>query len=131
MTAPLSDSRPRCPSCVCSGLEPPLPNLPARASAADAFTEVPLTDFAAGYCTAVAAPDHCGPPGPVVSPVAVLHHPGFDTPPPHRPATAGTAARQFVSAGPCGPSGLQEKHNHTAAQCLLQPMQISMCPAER
>ena len=64
----------------------PLPNFPVRAPAADAFTEVLLTDFTAGYCelhlrvlpTAVlltAAPDHCGPPGPVVSPVAVLQQP--------------------------------------------------------
>ncbi len=59
----------------------PLPNLPVRAPAADAFTEVPLTDFTAGYCTAstavllTAAPDHRGPPGPVVSPVAVLRQP--------------------------------------------------------
>lgn len=36
------------------------------------------------YCTA--APDHCGPPGPVVSAVTVQRKPGFDTPPPHRPA---------------------------------------------
>jgi hypothetical protein len=28
----------------------PLPNCPVRASAADAFTEVPLTDFTAGHC---------------------------------------------------------------------------------
>ncbi|WP_202919868.1 hypothetical protein [Streptomyces adustus] len=32
------------------GLGAPLPNLPVRASAADAFTEVLLTDFTAGYC---------------------------------------------------------------------------------
>lgn len=75
-------SRPRRLSCVCSGLEPTA-DLPVRAPAADAFTEVLLTDFTAGSCelaltgtaTAVllmAAPDHCGPPGPVVSPVAVL-----------------------------------------------------------
>jgi hypothetical protein len=31
-------------------LRTPLPNLPVRASAADAFTEVLLTDFTAGYC---------------------------------------------------------------------------------
>ncbi|GEJ98930.1 hypothetical protein TNCT1_12070 [Streptomyces sp. 1-11] len=60
-----------------------LPNLPMRAPAADAFTEVLLTALTAGYCdpsitgtaTAVllmAAPDHCGPPGPVASPVAAL-----------------------------------------------------------
>jgi hypothetical protein len=59
----------------------PLPNLPVRAPAADAFTEVPLTDLTAGYRELhlrellTAAPDHCGPPGPVVSPVAVLQQP--------------------------------------------------------
>ena len=31
-------------------LRTPLPNCPVRASAADAFTEVLLTDFTAGYC---------------------------------------------------------------------------------
>ena len=31
-------------------LRTPLPNLPARAPAADAFTEVLLSYFAAGYC---------------------------------------------------------------------------------
>ena len=46
----------------------PLPNLPARAPAANAFTEVLLTDFTAVYCAlplrycSAAAPDHCGPP---------------------------------------------------------------------
>lgn len=46
-----------------------------------------------------AAPRHFRPPGPVVSPVAVVQQPGFETPPPHRHTR--TAARQFVSAGPC------------------------------
>ena len=45
----------------------PLPNLPVRAPAADAFTEVLLTDFTAGYCepsltgTATAVLPHGGP----------------------------------------------------------------------
>ena len=70
-------------------LRTPLPNLPVRASAADAFTEVLLTQLhcwvlrtaLAGTAPALtallltAAPDHCGPPGPVVSPVAVLQQP--------------------------------------------------------
>ena len=112
-TAPLSGSRPRHPSCVCSGLEPPLPNLPVRASAADAFTEVLLTDFAAGYfepsltgtATAallMAAPDHCGPPGPVVSPVAALQPLWLrnSTTAPSCELQLRTAARQFISAGP-------------------------------
>ena len=61
----------------------PLPNLPVRASAADAFTEVlrtcllhcwvlrtALSGTAPPAVLPTAAPDHCGPPGPVVSPVA-------------------------------------------------------------
>lgn len=38
----------------------PLPNLPVRAPAADAFTEVPLTDFTAGYCELHLQKRHCG-----------------------------------------------------------------------
>lgn len=55
-------------------LRTPLPNFPERAPAADAFTEVLLTRL---HCWVLltAAPDHCGPPGPVVSPVAVLQQP--------------------------------------------------------
>ncbi|PNG24088.1 hypothetical protein C1J00_00120 [Streptomyces cahuitamycinicus] len=83
-----------------------------RAPAVDAFTEVLLTDTTAGTAVLLAAaPDHCGPPGPAVSPVAVLRFPGFETPRPHRPAhcNCGTAARQFMSAGPFRLSGLREK----------------------
>ena len=79
--APLSGSQPRRLSCVCSGLEPhcrtsrcarPQPTPSPRCCSLTSLlgtanrtyrTAVPLT----------AAPDHCGPPGPVVSPVAVLH----------------------------------------------------------
>jgi hypothetical protein len=91
----------------------PLPNLSVRAPAADAFTEVLLTAFTAGYCepsltgtaTAVllmAAPDHCGPPGPVVSPVAVLQPLWLrnSTTAPSCELQLRTAARQFISAGP-------------------------------
>lgn len=53
-----------------------------------------------------AAPHHCGPPSAVVSSVAAVQQPGFETPPPHR--HAGTAARQFVSAGPCSISATRE-----------------------
>ncbi|PTH89814.1 hypothetical protein C9J60_02105 [Streptomyces sp. A244] len=96
-------------------------NLPVRAPAADAFTEVLLTDFTAGYCepsltgttTAVpfmAAPDHCGPPGPVVSPVAVLQTLWLrnSTTAPSRQLQLRTAARQFVSAGPSSISATRE-----------------------
>ena len=113
----------------------PLPNLPVRASAADAFTEVLLTELRcwvprtalAGPATAVllvAAPDHCGPPGTVVSPVAVLHQPWLrnsTTAPSCVLRLAGPAARQFVSAGPCCLLGYERNHNHAAARCLLPP----------
>lgn len=107
----------------------PLPNLPVRASAADAFTEVLLTYFTAGYyelhlqvpplrsCSRrpLITAGH-----PVRSPVASpsCNRSGFATPPPHRPAncTCGyCSARQFVSARPCCLSGLRENHNHAHA----------------
>ncbi|MDH6627165.1 hypothetical protein M2271_004989 [Streptomyces sp. LBL] len=75
----------------------PLPNLPMRAPAADAFTEVPLTDFTAGYCELhlrVLPLRYCS-----RRPLITAGHPvrssvpspsckrsGFGTPPPHRPA---------------------------------------------
>jgi hypothetical protein len=81
-------------------LRTPLPNLPVRASAADAFTEVLLTDFTAGYCELhlpvlplrelrycsrrpLIAAGH-----PVRSsvPSPSCNRSGFGTPPPHRPA---------------------------------------------
>lgn len=50
----------------------------------------------------MAAPDHCGPPGPVVSPVAVLQQPWLrnSTTAPSCALQLRTAAWQFVSAGP-------------------------------
>jgi hypothetical protein len=107
----------------------PLPNLPVRASAADAFTGVLLTDFTAGYralhfrvlplrsCSRrpLITAGH-----PVRSPVASpsCNRSGFATPPPHRPANCTCmycSARQFVSARPCCLSGLRENHNHAPA----------------
>ena len=73
----------------------PLPNFPVRAPAADAFTEVLLTDFTAGYCQLhllvllTAAPDHCGHPVRSSVPSPSCNNPGFGTPPPHRPANCG------------------------------------------
>jgi hypothetical protein len=86
ITAPLFGKSAPSPVLHLLWLGTPLPNLPVRAPAADAFTEVLLTHLAAGYrvlhmrvlptaVLLVAAPDHCGPPGPVVSPVAVLQPP--------------------------------------------------------
>jgi hypothetical protein len=42
-------------------LRTPLPNFPVRAPAADAFTEVLLTDFTAGYCELHLLNCHGGP----------------------------------------------------------------------
>lgn len=78
-------------------LRTPLPNLPVRASAADAFTEVLLTDFTAGYCDLhlrVLPLRHCsrrplitaGHPVRSSVPSPSCNNPGFETPPPHRPA---------------------------------------------
>ncbi len=85
----------------------PLPNFPVRAPAADAFTEVPLTYFTAGSCKLhllvlrlhqlrscsrwpLITADH-----PVRSsvPSPSCDHPGFETPPPHRPAHRCPAVR--------------------------------------
>jgi hypothetical protein len=107
----------------------PLPNLPVRASAADAFTEVLLTDFTAGYCELhlrvllTAAPDHCGPPGPVVSPVAFLQQSWL-----RNSTTAPSCELQLrvllpgssCLPGPAVSLGYERNHNHTATQCLLR-----------
>ncbi|BAC67952.1 hypothetical protein SAVERM_243 [Streptomyces avermitilis MA-4680 = NBRC 14893] len=103
-------------------LRTPLPNLPVRASAADAFTEVLLTDFTAGYCElhlrvlplrycsrrpliTAGHPVRSSVPSPSSNNLASkLHHRTV-----LRTATTGTAARQFVSARPCGLSWLREK----------------------
>jgi hypothetical protein len=101
----------------------PLPNFPARAPAADAFTEEPLTTALLVLRPALtgnalvftgvlltAAPDHCGPPGPVVSSVAVLQQPWLrnSTTAPSCALQLLTAARQFVSAVPCSISATRE-----------------------
>jgi hypothetical protein len=75
----------------------PLPNLPMRAPAADAFTEVLLTDFTAGYHELhlrVVPLRSCsrrplitaGLPVRSSVPSPSCNNPGFGTPPPHRPA---------------------------------------------
>ena len=109
-------------------LRTPLPNFPVRASAADAFTEVLLTQL---HCwTALtdaavlltAAPDHCGPPGPVASPVAVLQQPWL-----RNSATAPSCQLQLrvLLPGSSSLPGLadldyERNHNQTTTQCLLQ-----------
>lgn len=99
----------------------PLPSYPVRAPAADAFTGVLLTDFTAGYsgyCHCVYCgtaprrplitaghPVRSSAPSPSCKNVASeLHHRTV-----LRTAPSRTASRQFVSAGPCCPSGLREK----------------------
>ncbi len=78
-------------------LRTPLPNLPVRAPAADAFTEVPLTDFTAGYHKLhlrVVPLRSCsrrplitaGRPVRSSVPSPSCNNPGFGTPRPHRPA---------------------------------------------
>lgn len=72
--APLFGSRPRRPSCVCSGLEPH-----CRTSRCARPRPTPSPRYHSLHCWVLpprqllsAAPDDCGPPGPVASPVAVL-----------------------------------------------------------
>jgi len=88
VTAPLFGSQPRRPSCVCSGLEPhcrtsrcarPQPTPSPRCCSPTSLLGTATCTYRSCTCfTAVlltAAPDHCGPPGPAVSPVAVLQQP--------------------------------------------------------
>ena len=85
----------------------PLPNLPVRAPAADAFTEVPLTCFAAGSCglhLRVVPLRHCwwqplitaGHPVRRSVPSPSCTSPGFGAPPPNRPA--------YCTCGYCCPA---------------------------
>lgn len=105
-----------------------------RASAADAFTEVLLTYFPAGYWTCTygychcvlltAAPDHCGPPGPVVNPVAVLQQPWLrnsTTAPSYELQLRVLLPGSSSLPGPAVSLGYERNHNHTTTQCLLQP----------
>ena len=100
----------------------PLPNLPVRAPAADAFTEVLLTDFTAGYCSRrpLITAGH-----PVRSsvPSPSCKNPGSGTPPPHRPAYCNYVLLPGSSClpGPSDSLGYERNHNHGATQCLLQP----------
>ncbi|MDQ0935213.1 hypothetical protein QFZ49_005184 [Streptomyces turgidiscabies] len=117
-------------------LRTPLPNLPVRASAADAFTEVPLTDCTAGYCELhlrVLPLQYCSrrplitaghPVRPSVP--SPSYNPGSGTPPPHRPANCNCVLLPGSSClpGPAVSLGYERNHNHTTTQCLLQPTQI-------
>ncbi|MDQ1051143.1 hypothetical protein QFZ76_009379 [Streptomyces sp. V4I2] len=116
----------------------PLPNLPARASAADAFTEVLPTPLLvprtapAGTATAstavlTAAPDHCSHPVRPSVPSPSCNHPGSGTPPPHRTTNHNCLLPTGSSClpGPAVSLRYEGNHNHTTTQCLLQQKQIS------
>ena len=110
----------------------PLPNLPVRTPAADAFTEEPLTTTAdPANCTSpncdcvlhAAAPDHCGPPGPVASPFAIVQLPRLQnstTTPPNSLHLRVLLPGSSFLPGPAD-LGYERNHNHTTTQCLLQP----------
>lgn len=112
-TAPLFGSQPRRPSCVCSGLEP---HCRTSRCARPQLTPSPR------YCSLTSLlgtanlhllvlPLRCCSWRPLITaghpvrssvPSPSCNRSGFRTPPPHRPANCncGTAARQFISAGP-------------------------------
>jgi hypothetical protein len=108
-------------------LRTPLPNLPVRAPAADAFTEEPLKNALLVLRTALAvlltvAPDHCGPPGPVVSPVAVLQLPWLrnSTTAPSCNFICGYCCLAVHLCRALLDLGYERNHNHATTQCLLQ-----------
>jgi hypothetical protein len=121
-TAPLFGSQPRRPSCICSGLRTPLPNLPVRAPAVRRLYRGTTRNRTAGTAVLLmAAPDHCGPPSPAVSPVAVLRQPWL------RNSTAAPSAYCCPAVHLCQALldlDYERNHNHPIAQCLLQPIQI-------
>jgi hypothetical protein len=69
----LSDSQPRRPSCVCSGLEPHCRT--SRCARPQPTPSPRYRSLTSLLVQLMAAPDHRGPPGPVVSPVTVLQQP--------------------------------------------------------
>ena len=113
--APLFGSQPRRPSCVCSGLEPHCRTSRCARPQPTPSPRYHPHNFTAGYrelhlqvllhlrsCTwqpLITA----GHPVRSSAPSPSCDNPGFEAPPPHRPATAlaCTAAWQFVSARPC------------------------------
>ena len=112
ITAPLFGSQPRSPVLRLLWLGTPLPNLPVRAPAADAFTEVLLTDFTAGYCSRrpLITAGH-----PVRSsvPSPSCKNPGSGTPPPHRPAHCNYVLLPGSSCLPGPAVSLGYERNHS------------------
>jgi hypothetical protein len=143
-TAPLFGSQ---PVLRLLWLGTPLPNFPVRASAADAFTEVLLTDFTAGYCELhlPVLPLHqlrscsrwplitAGHPVRSSVPSPSCKNPGSETPPPHRPAYYNYIPLPGSSClpGPAVALGYDRNNNQTTTQCLLWPTQVSACPTVR
>jgi hypothetical protein len=125
VTAPLSGSQPRRPSCVCPGLEPhcrtsrrarpqptPSPRCCSLTALLDTYRELHLRVLPRRPLITAGHPVR----SPVPSPSC--NRSGFATPPPHRPANYTClycSARQFMSARPCCLSGLRENHNHATA----------------
>ena len=134
-TAPLFGSQPRRPSCVCSGLAPhcrtsrcarPQPTPSPRCCSLTSL----LGTANCAYRTAVlltAAPDHCGLPGPVVSPVAVLHQLWLRNSTTEPSCALRLRVLLAGSSSLPGPVDLvdERNHNHTTAQCLLRPTRVS------
>lgn len=100
------------------------------------FTSLLGTAALRQLLTSAAAPDHCGHPvrSPVPSPS--YDQPGFETPSPDRPAHCtygycGRAARQFISARPCGLSALREKpYRHRCPMSTLAVIDFRVWDAE-
>lgn len=128
-------SQPRRPSCICSGLEPhcrtsrcvrPQPTPSPRYCSLTSLLGTANCTYYGVLLTA--APDHRGPPGPVTSPVAVLQPTWL-----RNSVTAPSCVLQLrvlrvllpgssSLPGRSISSGYERNHNHTTAQCLLQPM---------
>ena len=118
-------------------LRTPLPNFPVRAPAADAFTEVLLTGFTAGYCELhlrvlpLRYLPYCSR-RPLITaghPVrSSVPSPSYDNPGFESSTTAPSCELQLrvlLPGSSClpGPAdlGYERNHNQEAVQCLLQP----------
>ncbi|MGY3676707.1 hypothetical protein ACVWXU_000330 [Streptomyces sp. TE33382] len=146
-SATLFGSQPRRPLCVFSGLEPhcrtsrcvrpqPTPS-PRYCSLASLLGTANRTCGYCAYWTAVllaVAPDYCGPPGPVVSPVAVLQPlwlRNSTTAPPCELQLRVLLPGSSFLPGPAVSLGYERNHNHTTTRCLLRPPQILAIPKRR
>lgn len=112
----------------------PPPNLPGARVRSRRLHRGAAHCCTAGYCELhlrvlpavllTAAPDHCGPPGAVVSPVAVHQQPWL-----RNSTTAPSCELQLrlllpgssSLSGPAVSLGYERNHNHATTQCLLWP----------